>query len=96
MEEKTFAVVSPIIDPSIKRERQILEWHGPLPPPCLRPALLSPKVLLSLSAALRATLLEILEEYLLIHPSSSASRGVLSSFYPSSFGARLPISKGSC
>ena len=35
MEEKTFAVVYPIPDPSIKGERQILEWDGsPLPPAC--------------------------------------------------------------
>ena len=68
MEGKTFAVVGPIHDPSIKGQRQILEWHGS---PSLPRALLSPKVLLlllSLSerAALRATLLEILEEYLLL------------------------------
>ena len=66
VEGKTFAVVRPIHDPSIKGQRQILEWHGsPSLGPCFHRRCFSFFFHLA-SAALRATLLEILEEYLLL------------------------------
>ena len=66
MDGKTFAVVRPIHDPSIKGQRQILEWQGsPSLGPCFHRRCFSFFFHLA-SAALRATLLEILEEYLLL------------------------------